>query len=117
MARGELFLALLCVAAASALAANAADARKTVGVYELRKGDFSVKVTNWGATIMSVILPDSRGNLADVVLGLDTIAEYVLGPPLPQGSKAWLCAANESTAARTSAASGLPGLPRGKDKV
>jgi aldose 1-epimerase len=59
MARGELFLlALLCVVAGSALAA---DARKTVGVYELKKGDFSVKVTNWGATIMSVILPDSRG--------------------------------------------------------
>jgi aldose 1-epimerase len=49
---------LLCVVAGSALAA---DARKTVGVYELKKGDFSVKVTNWGATIMSVILPDSRG--------------------------------------------------------
>ncbi|RLM64538.1 aldose 1-epimerase-like [Panicum miliaceum] len=75
MARGELFLlALLCVVAGSALAA---DARKTVGVYELKKGDFSVKVTNWGATIMSVILPDSRGNFADVVLGLDTVAEYV----------------------------------------
>ena len=61
MARGELFLALLIVVVASALAANAAGARKTVGVYELKKGDFSVKVTNWGATIMSVILPDSRG--------------------------------------------------------
>jgi len=61
MARGELFLALLCVVVASAPAANAAGARKTVGVYELKKGDFSVKVTNWGATIMSVVVPDSRG--------------------------------------------------------
>jgi len=42
MARGELFLALLCVVVASAPAANAAGARKTVGVYELKKGDFSV---------------------------------------------------------------------------
>ena len=60
MARGELFLALLCVVVASAPAANAAGARKTVGVYELKKGDFSVKVTNWGV-IMSVVVPDSRG--------------------------------------------------------
>ncbi|KAF8703326.1 hypothetical protein HU200_032124 [Digitaria exilis] len=52
-----------------------------VGVYELKnkKGDFSIKVTNWGATLMSVIVPDSKGNLADVVLGYDTVAEYVNG--------------------------------------
>ena len=61
MARGELFLALLFVVVASALAANAAGARKTVDVYELKKGDFSVKVTNWGARLMSVVLPDSKG--------------------------------------------------------
>ncbi|KAF8703330.1 hypothetical protein HU200_032128 [Digitaria exilis] len=79
MARGgELFLAALCVVVASttlALAASAG-ARKTVGVYELKKGDFSVKVTNWGATIMSVVLPDSRGNVS-VLLVRDTVAEYV----------------------------------------
>jgi len=44
-------------------------------------GDFSVKVTNWGARLMSVVLPDSKGNLADVVLGKDTIAEYVVRSP------------------------------------
>ncbi|GJM85340.1 hypothetical protein PR202_ga01781 [Eleusine coracana subsp. coracana] len=57
----------------------AAAEKQTVGVYELRKGDFSIEVTNWGATLMSVILPDSKGNLADVVLGYDTVAEYVNG--------------------------------------
>ncbi|KAL6650841.1 hypothetical protein ACP70R_009766 [Stipagrostis hirtigluma subsp. patula] len=56
---------------------NAAAGRKKVGVYELKRGDFSVKVTNWGAIITSVVLPDSRGDLADVVLGYDTIVEYV----------------------------------------
>uniref|UniRef100_A0A1D1Y5K7 Aldose 1-epimerase n=2 Tax=Anthurium amnicola TaxID=1678845 RepID=A0A1D1Y5K7_9ARAE len=47
---------------------------------EIKKGDFSVKCTNWGATILSVVLPDAQGNLADVVLGFDTtktIAQYV----------------------------------------
>jgi aldose 1-epimerase len=62
-----LFVAVLaaCLVAALGLssgAANAAAGRKMVGVYELKKGDFSIKVTNWGASLMSVILPDSRGN-------------------------------------------------------
>ena len=58
MARAPLLLLLvsLCLAAG----ANAAE-RKMVGVYELRKGDFSVKVTNWGATVTSVVFPDSKG--------------------------------------------------------
>ncbi|CAL5016608.1 unnamed protein product [Urochloa decumbens] len=79
MARREIFLALLCLAASAHLAAAGAGAgsRKMVGVYELRKGDFSVRVTNFGARLMSVVFPDSKGNLADVVLGKDTIADYV----------------------------------------
>ena len=69
MARRELFLALLCIAASAlATGADAADARKMVGVYELRKGDFSVKVTNWGARLMSVVFPDSKGALPAAVL-------------------------------------------------
>lgn len=50
---------LLCLA----LSSNADAGRKMVGVYELKnkKGDFSIKVTNWGATLMSVIVPDSYG--------------------------------------------------------
>lgn len=48
-----------------------------MGFYELKKGDFSVKVTNWGATIVSVFLPDSKGNLADVVLGFDGLGPYI----------------------------------------
>lgn len=32
-----------------------------IGVYEIKKGDFSVKVTNYGARIISVFLPDKHG--------------------------------------------------------
>ncbi|CAL4968637.1 unnamed protein product [Urochloa decumbens] len=86
MARGALRLALclavalcLCGGARNAAAAAVAAERKVVGVHELRRGgDFSIKVTNWGATLMSVILPDSKGNFDDVVLGYDTVAEYVV---------------------------------------
>jgi len=118
MARAALLaipLLLLCLA----LAGGTDAARKTVGVYKLqnKKGDFSVKVTNWGATLMSVIVPDSKGmvplrpekpsmcvtfcdiysarnvnklayflaagNLADVVLGYDKLAQYVVGSQMP----------------------------------
>lgn len=32
-----------------------------IGIYELKKGDFSVKITNYGARIISVFLPDKNG--------------------------------------------------------
>lgn len=51
---------------------------------ELKRGDFSVRCTNWGAVILSVLLPDAQGRLADVALGFDTsktIAQYVENPP------------------------------------
>jgi aldose 1-epimerase len=53
---------LLCLA----LACGAGAVSKTVGVYELKnkKGDFSIKVTNWGATLMSVLVPDSKGTVS-----------------------------------------------------
>jgi aldose 1-epimerase len=50
---------LVCLA----LASGADAARKPVGFYELKnkKGDFSIKVTNWGATLVSVFVPDCKG--------------------------------------------------------
>ncbi|MQM07572.1 hypothetical protein Taro_040413 [Colocasia esculenta] len=43
-----------------------------LGFFELKRGDFSMKCTNWGATILSVVLPDAQGKLADVALAYDT---------------------------------------------
>jgi hypothetical protein len=64
MARAPLLLLLaaVCLLSFAGAGANAAG-RKMVGVYELGKGDFSVKVTNWGATVTSVVFPDSKGML------------------------------------------------------
>lgn len=85
--------------------AVSANCSKTeLGIYEIKKGDFSVKVTNYGARIISVLLPDKNGHffyhwsifwnylhfllrvfrnclffpgkIGDVVLGYDTIKEY-----------------------------------------
>ncbi|KAL6845746.1 hypothetical protein ACP4OV_024321 [Aristida adscensionis] len=86
MARGELLVALLCLVIASA---PAADARKTMGLYDLHGVGLSDKVTGWGAAIMSAVFPDSsKGNLADVVLGEDTIAEYIVGSAVGDGNAA-----------------------------
>ncbi|KAI9119000.1 hypothetical protein K1719_009675 [Acacia pycnantha] len=52
------------------------DKKEQVGVFELKKGDISLKVSNWGATITSLVLPDKHGKLGDVVLGYDSIKDY-----------------------------------------
>ncbi|XP_048557891.1 galactose mutarotase-like [Triticum urartu] len=80
MARAALLPVALLMYLALAGSVNAAR-KSTAGFYELknRKGDFSIKVTNWGAALVSAIVPDGKGNLADVVLGYDTVAEYANG--------------------------------------
>ncbi|XP_010242446.1 PREDICTED: aldose 1-epimerase-like [Nelumbo nucifera] len=47
-----------------------------VGIYQIKKGNFYVNLTNWGARITSIVLPDKQGNLGDIVLGYDTLDEY-----------------------------------------
>ncbi|KAK2419872.1 galactose mutarotase [Trifolium repens] len=47
-----------------------------IKLFELKKGDLTLKVTNWGATLVSLILPDKNGKLGDIVLGYDTPTAY-----------------------------------------
>ncbi|KAJ6801251.1 aldose 1-epimerase [Iris pallida] len=77
MARVSLFFLLSLCILLSLVATSAAGTRKTAKIYELKKGDFSVKVTNWGGVILSVVLPDSNGKLDDVVLAYDGIGPYL----------------------------------------
>ncbi|WJX70486.1 aldose 1-epimerase [Trifolium repens] len=44
--------------------------------FVLKKGDLTLKVTNWGATLVSLVLPDKNGKLGDIVLGYDTPTAY-----------------------------------------
>ncbi|NLX25464.1 MAG: galactose mutarotase [Lentisphaerae bacterium] len=41
------------------------------------KNGMIVKITNYGATITSIIVPDRDGNMADVALGYDSVEGYV----------------------------------------
>jgi aldose 1-epimerase len=53
---------------------------KPTGLYTLKnKNGLTAQVTNYGAIIVSIYVPDRDGNLADIVLGYDTIGEYING--------------------------------------
>nr|XP_043614894.1 galactose mutarotase-like [Erigeron canadensis] len=53
-----------------------ASKHEDIGIYELNNGHFSIKLTNWGATIISVFLPDKNGKFGDVVLGYESVDAY-----------------------------------------
>ncbi len=54
---------------------------KQVGLYILTGSDsFKVAVTNYGARIVSIELPDKNGEMTDVVLGFDSIQGYLDSP-------------------------------------
>ncbi|KAM0845153.1 hypothetical protein ACQ4PT_056564 [Festuca glaucescens] len=67
------------------MAGGADAARKPVGFYELKnkKGDFSIKVTNWGATLVSVLVPDCKGGHRGFGKVIWTVKEYVSGGDSP----------------------------------
>ncbi len=51
-------------------------------LYTLANGNgMKVSFTNFGANIVSIIVPDSKGNVADVNLGFDNIAGYEENSP------------------------------------
>ncbi|XWS60842.1 hypothetical protein CRYUN_Cryun07bG0072400 [Craigia yunnanensis] len=47
-------------------------------IFELNNGTMQVKISNYGCTITSLSVPDKNGQLADVVLGFDTVEPYVV---------------------------------------
>jgi len=56
---------LLCLLflAASGFVNGSINKEKThdIKLFELKKGDLTLKVTNWGATLVSLVLPDKNG--------------------------------------------------------
>jgi len=55
---------------------------KDVFLYTLTNGgNSSVKITNYGGIVTSLLVPDKRGELEDVVLGFDTLDKYLAGHP------------------------------------
>ena len=42
---------------------NAEEYEDEIGVYELKKGNISLTLTNYGAALISLLIPDKHGNL------------------------------------------------------
>ncbi|MEX2594039.1 MAG: aldose epimerase family protein [Anditalea sp.] len=52
-----------------------------VKLYRLKnKNGLEMEVTNFGARVVSLFVPDREGNFEDVVLGYDTVDEYINHP-------------------------------------
>lgn len=50
----------------------------SVQLYTLKNGNgMEVCITNFGGRIVSIMVPDKSGNMKDVVLGFDSIADYI----------------------------------------
>lgn len=45
-------------------------------LYKIRFGSLDAEITDFGATLVSLTVPDPQGNCADVVLGYDSAADY-----------------------------------------
>src|SRR5262245_12558479 len=53
---------------------------KQVDLYTIKNTlGMVVKITNWGAKVQQILVPDSRGVLGDVALGYDSIDELRCG--------------------------------------
>ncbi|HEY4009676.1 MAG TPA: aldose epimerase family protein [Acidobacteriaceae bacterium] len=90
MIRGNFAKAAVAVLAAATIVAAGASAQTTVkqaswgttatgqpvSIYTLTNPDLTVKITNFGARIVSVEAPDRNGKKADVVLGYKDVAGY-----------------------------------------
>ncbi len=52
-----------------------------VNLYILSNGSIEARIMNYGATVVSLFVPDRDGNRADIVLGCNTLEQYIQGTP------------------------------------
>jgi aldose 1-epimerase len=50
---------------------------RTANLWHLSAGDIEVGITDFGATVVSIITPDLSGNKSDVVLGYESLDGYI----------------------------------------
>jgi aldose 1-epimerase len=66
---------------------------KPTALYTLKnKKGLIAQVTNYGAIIVSILIPDRNGKMADIVQGYDTIDEYINGNGPYMGAICGRCA-------------------------
>ena len=66
---------------------------KHTSLYTLKnKNGMVAQITNYGAIIVSIFVPDNQGQFADIVQGYDTIEEYIQGNGPYMGAVCGRCA-------------------------
>lgn len=66
---------------------------KPTGLYTLEnRNGIIAQITNYGGIIVSIIVPDRKGEFADIVQGYDTIEEYINGNSPYMGAMCGRCA-------------------------
>ncbi|OIV90279.1 hypothetical protein TanjilG_08316 [Lupinus angustifolius] len=73
----NIFVLLCLFFLASSGFVNGSIKKDPIRIFELKNGDLSLKVTNWGATLVSLVLPDKNGKLGDIVLGYESLKDYI----------------------------------------
>ena len=53
---------------------------KDVSLYTLKNGTLTMQVTNFGARVVSLWVPDRKGDMEDIVLGYNNINDYINNP-------------------------------------
>lgn len=81
MEKCSLLLCFMVIALLVFVKSTESKKKGDIGFYELKRGVVSAKFTKYGATIVSLSLPDKCGKLADVVLGYDTNNQYKNNTP------------------------------------
>ena len=59
---------------------------KNVSLYFLKNGNISMAITNYGARIVSLYVPDKNGEIADIVIGFKSIDEYMKATSVYHGA-------------------------------
>ena len=71
-------LSLIACAALTGCTAVKVSDFDSIQEYTLKnKNGMVVKITNYGAIITSIVVPDRDGNMADVALGYDSVDSYI----------------------------------------
>jgi len=59
---------------------------KNVSLYFLNNGNINMAITNYGARIVSLCVPDKSGSIADVVVGFKSIDDYLKAKGIYHGA-------------------------------
>lgn len=72
-----LFCVLFCLSFVGTCPAEVTDF-DSIKLYTLKnENDMTVKITNYGAIITSIVVPDNNGQLADIALGYNRVEDYI----------------------------------------